>query len=147
MTSVSAGEFHNLVIIAEDGQGSAAVDFLVYFYHPIAFCDSDCLNQAGGFPSVFHPDGFYAGCTICGNDTNTDFNICTPVNASIGCPGLLLEAPSPPPQPPPSPPPPSPPPPPPPPSPPMPPPPPNLESVRRKLLQVDSNEQVREYKP
>ena len=78
--------FYNQVVMLENSQGKTPVDFTLYVYEPISFCNADCVKSTG-LSTFADPDGVYDKCTICGNGVTSDYSLCTPVFQSEGCPG------------------------------------------------------------
>ena len=87
-TDSKAAGLYNQVVMIENADSKIAVDFTMYVYEPVSFCHADCVTTAG-LATFADADGIYGGCTICSNGAQSDYNLCTPVFGSQGCPGHL----------------------------------------------------------
>ena len=85
-TDSKAAGLYNQVVMIENADSKIAVDFTMYVYEPVSFCHADCVTTAG-LATFADADGIYGGCTICSNGAQSDYNLCTPVFGSQGCPG------------------------------------------------------------
>eukprot|EP00899_Mesostigma_viride_P026947 jgi/Mesvir1/7437/Mv19218-RA.1 len=124
--------FYNLVVMvsgdardpslpAPNGNVSIPLDFLIYLYPIMRYCDQGCLNTRGGITTFRSTDGFYGHpiapqadwvydgpgtgiCTLCGGGETLvsifNYTVCQPTAALTGpscavgdtCPGYKVDA-------------------------------------------------------